>query len=121
MSAKKDRTELLKFVKANAKKMKQKDIAKKFGITPRNLYRILKKNGISFLKMSKGAQKKNALQGQGTLCWNCGKATNIDGKCSWSRELKPVDGWEASEKYYKSNGGHRKTYFVKNCPLFVKG
>lgn len=43
------------------------------------------------------------------LCWGC---QNAIGKCSWSRELKPVDGWVAEE--------HPKgRYEIYSCPQFI--
>ena len=30
-----------------------------------------------------------------TICWDCKKATT--GECSWSKNLKPVDGWKAKK------------------------
>ena len=45
-----------------------------------------------------------------TLCWNCANACSNG--CSWSRELVPVDGWDAVET--------RKGYLVKACPQFEK-
>ena len=30
-----------------------------------------------------------------TICWGCSKAC---GHCSWSKEFKPVDGWDATLK-----------------------
>ena len=34
-----------------------------------------------------------------TLCWDCAKAT---GKCSWSKNFVPVEGWEADPTKVKN-------------------
>ena len=47
------------------------------------------------------------------LCWDCVKAT---GGCSWSRNLKPVDGWIA--KQVKRKDGET-TYKITSCPQFI--
>lgn len=50
-----------------------------------------------------------------TLCWTCLNAVpNLDGSigCSWSKELKPVDGWKA--KKTKSRYG-KYGYLVMKC------
>ena len=50
-------------------------------------------------------------------CWTC---KNACGGCSWSREFKPVEGWEAVPRSIKSNGIHAETYKIINCPEYVK-
>jgi len=52
-----------------------------------------------------------------TLCWDCEKAI---GKCPWSRELQPVEGWNAIHTI--TNNGHVTTegYLVLDCPLFKR-
>ena len=45
-----------------------------------------------------------------TLCIMC--ANSCIGACSWSAELKPVDGWVAEE--------NPRGYLVRECPEFVK-
>ena len=59
-----------------------------------------------------------------SLCWICANAVpNADGTrgCSWSQELKPVEGWEA-EKVYNSNVARVArpdfSYKVIKCPEF---
>ena len=42
-----------------------------------------------------------------TLCWDCAKAC---GRCSWSSNFVPVDGWEAIPC--------GKSYEVVRCPEF---
>lgn len=48
----------------------------------------------------------------GQMCWYCKNAT---GNCSWSRNLTPVDGWDA-EKTYNVDGS---SYRIKFCPEFI--
>lgn len=52
-----------------------------------------------------------------TLCWRCRLVGT--GKCSWDRELKPVDGWEAEEtKIWNSiKRNYWKSYRVIKCPM----
>lgn len=57
-----------------------------------------------------------------TKCWNCKNAT---GRCSWSKSLKPVEGWNAiPTKIYNGLQNeepyHYDSYIVKKCPLFEK-
>lgn len=54
-----------------------------------------------------------------TICWEC---KNALGGCSWSKNFKPVNGWEAEKTYLRSNhkiGG--ESYKVINCPEYTKG
>lgn len=59
-----------------------------------------------------------------TLCWECEKAC---GKCSWSRNFKPVKGWDAKPtqifQYTTGVGRKRYSYYtdsfdVYECPEF---
>lgn len=53
-----------------------------------------------------------------TLCWDC---KNACGRCSWSREFKPVDGWEAvPSKVYQHENCYADSYIVQKCPMFEK-
>lgn len=64
-----------------------------------------------------------------SLCWSC--ANSVPNRedtrgCSWSREFKPVEGWEAEECVTvidRQNGTSyvRTSFTVKNCPEFVEG
>lgn len=47
-----------------------------------------------------------------TLCWMCGKCT---GRCSWSQEFKPVEGWDAILNKIEGED----SYFVNSCPEFA--
>ena len=63
-------------------------------------------------------------QKQQTICWNCQNAVP-DGSlgCNWSRELEPVDGWEAIETFTAHyEGGKRRdvrSALVIRCPEFI--
>lgn len=57
--------------------------------------------------------------GQATLCWHC-QRDGLD--C-----IKPVEGWDAVETEYKSNGYRtnevtdKKSWCVFSCPNFLVG
>lgn len=58
-----------------------------------------------------------------TLCWNCKNAVPVTDHleryvqgCNWSIFHLPVEGWTAEE--HLTDGKH--TYFVHECPKFVK-
>ncbi len=48
-----------------------------------------------------------------TLCWDC---QNAIGKCSWSREFKPVEGWTAIPTFIGRD--KIKSFCVVECPQF---
>lgn len=56
-----------------------------------------------------------------TICWEC---KNAVGGCSWSRELEPVDGWQAIPTKIKANGNNQiimtDSYIVRGCPEFIE-
>ena len=53
-----------------------------------------------------------------TLCWECAKAT---GRCSWSDEFIPVEGWNAKPtKKRVYGGGEFESYLVIECPEFER-
>lgn len=55
-----------------------------------------------------------------SICWEC--KNSINSGCSWSREFKPVKGWEAKESLRKTaspNFSH--SYTVLKCPEFIRG
>lgn len=66
---------------------------------------------------------------RGTLCWHCAKSCGNMGWCSWSREFKPVDGWEAKSHILSNDISHHgkmsvrklQSYKVVSCPEFVRG
>lgn len=57
-----------------------------------------------------------------TICWRCKNST---GRCCWSKEFKPVPGWNAQQtviKNYTASGDivFDSSYVVKMCPMFLK-
>lgn len=53
-----------------------------------------------------------------SLCWDCANACR---KCPWSRDFKPVPGWEATPtKVYQAEGKYEDSFFVHSCPMFEK-
>lgn len=56
-----------------------------------------------------------------TLCWTCQNAT---GGCSWSKKLKPVEGWTAEVRNLKFNENgeakYDKSYKVIKCPHYIQ-
>ena len=59
-------------------------------------------------------------QDKPTLCWKCEKAC---GRCSWSADFIPVDGWDAMPTIVTADRGHScerelESFIVKKCPLF---
>ena len=52
------------------------------------------------------------------LCWRC---KNACGGCSWSRCLKPVDGWTAEPTIVRDSNGDFPSYKITKCPEFIKG
>ena len=58
-----------------------------------------------------------------TLCWRCQNAIpDRYGRrgCVWSREFRPVEGWEAEKKILKYCETPRISYVVRRCPQFVE-
>lgn len=50
-----------------------------------------------------------------TICWDCKNAVPDEKNgCSWSRELKPVDGWTAMPP----RSGVKGSYKVIKCPKY---
>lgn len=53
-----------------------------------------------------------------TICWMCVNAT---GRCSWSEDLIPVEGWIAEPTKIKITDNQTLDSFkVLACPLFVQ-
>ena len=50
------------------------------------------------------------------LCWSCQKAC---GRCSWSKNLTPVKGWEATPVMVKDDEGNIRTYHITSCPEYI--
>ena len=65
-----------------------------------------------------GAKIIDNFKEKGQLCWTCKNACNSG--CSWSRELKPVEGWIAERcdlnMWHFGNG---TSYRVYSCPEYV--
>ena len=54
--------------------------------------------------------------GQGQMCWTC---ENACGGCSWSKELKPINGWVARKVRVKNQEGDEySTYRIIFCPRY---
>lgn len=72
--------------------------------------------GISGSKKEKIGRKFN-FDKKETLCWTCSLVGTS--KCSWDREFKPVNGWEAEEtKIWNSmKQDYWKSYRVISCPM----
>ena len=51
------------------------------------------------------------------LCWKCKKAC---GGCSWSDNLTPVDGWDATPTIVKDSMGDFESFKIKKCPEFIE-
>lgn len=59
-----------------------------------------------------------------TLCWSCKRSYLPEYRCSWAKEFKPVEGWEADMKYVlvqRSSGNNSilESYFVYTCPEYL--
>lgn len=50
-----------------------------------------------------------------TKCWSC---SNTCGGCSWTRDFKPVEGWEAEKIKIKNNFYIEESYIVTDCPQY---
>lgn len=59
---------------------------------------------------------KSELKGQ--PCWRC---ENAYCKCSWTRNLIPVYGWDAEKIVVNDKEGKFVTYRINSCPRFIKG
>ena len=69
-------------------------------------------------------QVSDCISKHSTLCWDCDKAC---GRCSWSKNFKPVEGWQAVPtkifQYTTGQGRKRIAYYtdsfdVYECPEF---
>jgi len=55
-----------------------------------------------------------------SICWDCARAAGAR-MCSWSAELKPVEGWEAEPAVVRiADGNDEPTWAVKRCPQFTR-
>ena len=48
-----------------------------------------------------------------TICWTCANAT---GKCPWSEDFIPVEGWTATPVHTDDHD----SFFVHKCPLYIQ-
>lgn len=55
--------------------------------------------------------------GQYNPCWTCKKAYGL---CRWSRDFKPIPGWNAIPTHHPSNGVFADSYKIISCPEYVK-
>ena len=51
-------------------------------------------------------------------CWTC---QNACGNCSWSKNFKPVEGWDALPIIIKDSEGDIRSYKIKICPKYIFG
>lgn len=60
-----------------------------------------------------------------SLCWSCKNAVpGVRKGCLWSREYKPVRGWDAERRDLeidRCRNGKIVSYLVLGCPLFEEG
>lgn len=61
--------------------------------------------------------KNPTRKSQETICWNCKKSS---GKCSWSADFTPVDGWDAAPTIIGEDYAPVDSFLVKSCPQFEK-
>lgn len=47
------------------------------------------------------------------LCFSC---LNSDGKCSWSKNFTPIEGWNAEPKVVR---GGIETFRIYSCPKYI--
>ena len=61
------------------------------------------------------------LQAKESLCVNCARICmgDLEKGCSWSADLTPVEGWDATGVY--GPDGQFYTYRVNRCPRFIRG
>ena len=60
----------------------------------------------------------NHVNEKNQLCWYCEKAC---GKCSWSKDFTPVEGWDAEPATIRSREADAKiieTFYIKSCPEY---
>lgn len=68
-------------------------------------------------------RQRIAVSSKDTICWVCKNAT---GNCSWSRSLKPVEGWKAKKtkiliRRVIGKVEYEDSYIVKTCPQYQEG
>lgn len=69
--------------------------------------------------------KKNILGKSETLCFSCVHAVPVESKgtgCPWSRDFRPVKGWDAEPTTLRlSAKAQDGSFFVRACPKFREG
>lgn len=70
-------------------------------------------HGSSYIKGKVG----KLMKGKDTLCWKCNKTC---GKCSWTKNFKPVKGWTAVKTKFFNGNTYEQSYLVTKCPEFEK-
>lgn len=85
----------------------------------KNIFRIWKNERGMWRVAWTGKGHPNRFGEKCQICWTCEKA---GGLCSWSREFKPVPGWDAEPDTMKPlNGNGRRvieTYKIYDCPEY---
>lgn len=95
----------MELIKRHAYVKTDKEISKLVGMDEKQ---------VRWLRVQLFNKTKNRPHKYKTLCFYCKKAT---GFCRWSRDLEPVDGWEAVGKMI--NCGY--SYAVMECPEYERG
>lgn len=68
------------------------------------------KNGCFWRNRDKSEPRTNEM---------CGECVFPIPACPWMSKGKPVPGWDAEDSVVKVEQREVKTYYIKNCPLFV--
>ena len=56
-----------------------------------------------------------------TLCWYCQNSVpSLTTGCSWSEDLKPVEGWRAERRDLKYDTHMMESYIVHWCPQYKR-
>ena len=90
------------------------------------IHGILERGNYTY-EFAEGEKKSVYRAPTATLCWTCGRACGGANGCSWSREYKPVEGWDAERRdvaVWRGESGRQYTeysesYYVKRCPEYV--
>lgn len=93
------------------------EICRKYKLTYASVKNIVSVAGVKRNKQPKQRKvvEKDCLP---QLCWKCAKAT---GKCSWSKNLTPVEGWTAKLVLRVNWDGEMGTnWAISKCPEFEK-
>lgn len=74
--------------------------------------------------LNKGIPPEMKVKMPQTLCWKCQRSFDPEVRCSWAKEFKPVEGWEAEKRLqlvrgYKTKSYSLESYMVYKCPLYM--